>query len=217
MEHSENLSELFKALAEFQGKIESIKRTAENPFFKSSYSDLAAVWDTIRTPMAEHGLSVIQPMESNNGDIYVVTILGHTSGQWIKGKLKLTPVKQDPQGVGSAITYGRRYSLMGILGLSSEGEDDDGEEAMGRAKKKPEPEKQKPKPKEKPPKKDFDFMASMRKAKNLLGDETYHNVLGVHGYEHCDQVPEESRELLLGDLRIEAKRLQEHPSDSTGA
>jgi len=62
--------------------------------------------------------------------VVVETMLCHSSGEWIKGKLAMKPVKNDPQGIGSCITYARRYSLAAIVGISPE--DDDGEASMDR-------------------------------------------------------------------------------------
>ena len=58
----------------------------------------------------------------------------HTSGQWIEGELAIKPTKMDAQGVGSVISYARRYSLMSILGIAAAGEDDDGAKASKPAK-----------------------------------------------------------------------------------
>ena len=57
----------------------------------------------------------------------------HESGEWISGRLRVTPVKDDPQGLGSAITYGRRYGLAAIVGVAPE--DDDGNAASQPAPK----------------------------------------------------------------------------------
>lgn len=76
--------------------------------------------------------------------LIIVTTLMHKSGEWIRGRLLLKPDAVTPQGFGSAITYGRRYALAAIIGISPE--DDDGEKAMNREKKKQST--QKPPPKE---------------------------------------------------------------------
>ena len=135
MKKSESIIELSKALNKFQKDLRPAKKTSENPFFKSSYADLVAVWEAIKEPLAKHGLSVAQPMGcTESGMPLVETILCHESGEWIAGELPIKPKKDDPQSLGSAITYGRRYSLSAMLGLVTE-EDDDGEKAMGREKK----------------------------------------------------------------------------------
>ena len=129
---SEQLNELAAALAKAQGQMQGAKKDSANPFFKSSYADLASVWDAIRDPLSTNGLSIVQSVNQGDGPITLTTILLHSSGQWIDSRVSVVPVKNDPQGIGSAITYMRRYALSAIVGVAPE--DDDGEEAMGRAK-----------------------------------------------------------------------------------
>ena len=130
---SANIATLAKALSEAQGKIKGAAKDAENPFFKSKYADLASVWDACREQLSAAGLSVIQTLDGGMMGVTVVTTLAHSSGEWIRGSLTLKPVKDDPQGIGSAITYGRRYALAAMVGVAPE--DDDGEGASGREKK----------------------------------------------------------------------------------
>ncbi len=133
---SEEIGELVKALAKVQGLIKSAKRDSTNPFFKSKYADLTSVWDSCRKELSQNNLAVIQTTKSNNGMVTVVTRLAHESGQWIRGEISLRPVKNDPQGYGSALTYARRYSLAAIVGIAT-GEDDDAEDATrGKRKEK---------------------------------------------------------------------------------
>lgn len=125
------IAELTKALSKAQGAMGFAKKDANNPFYSSKYADLASVWDACREPLSANGLAVIQisvkPSEPNR--VAVDTILSHSSGEWISGVLELTPVKADPQSVGSAITYARRYGLQAIVGIAPE--DDDGNAASG--------------------------------------------------------------------------------------
>lgn len=132
-EHSQNLNELLSALAKAQGQISHAKKDKKNPFFKSSYADLASVWEACRNELSANGLAVIQTVEGNKEQMYLVTILGHASGQYIKSKLPLLLTKFDPQSQGSAITYARRYALSAMIGICAD-EDDDGERAMIRKK-----------------------------------------------------------------------------------
>ena len=133
MEHSEQINELATALAKAQGDLKGAKKDSKNPFFHSSYADLASVWDACREPLSKNGLSVVQTTDWVVGEehcLLLLTTLLHSSGQWITGKLLIKPVKDDPQGLGSAITYARRYALSAIVGIAAE--DDDAESAMGR-------------------------------------------------------------------------------------
>ena len=133
---SEEIGELVKALAKVQGTIKPAKRDSINPFFKAKYADLTSVWDSCRKELSENNLVVIQTMKNNDGLVTVLTTLAHGSGQWIRGEISLKPVKTDPQGYGSALTYARRYSLAAIIGIAT-GEDDDAEDATrGKRKEK---------------------------------------------------------------------------------
>ena len=125
-EHSPELGELAGALAKAQAEMGKARKSEANAFFKSKYADLASVIEAAR-PISAHGLAVTQ--FPNNGEL--ITMLVHESGQWLKSRYPIKPVKDDPQGIGSAITYCRRYAYQSILGLAT-GEDDDGEAAMGR-------------------------------------------------------------------------------------
>jgi hypothetical protein len=128
-EQSEQINELAGALAKAQGKITGALKDSANPFFKSKYADLASVWDACRAALSENGLAVIQLTESDDSGVYVVTTLAHSSGQWVRSRLRLTPKDSTPQGMGSAITYGRRYALAAMVGVAQV--DDDGNAATG--------------------------------------------------------------------------------------
>ncbi|MBT9133099.1 MAG: hypothetical protein DDT33_01630 [Firmicutes bacterium] len=127
MQKSESITELAKALAKAQGEMILAKKGAENPFFKSRYADLGMTIDAIRAPLAGNGLAITQLIHPDSDHAVVETILMHGSGEWISSTIQLRPVKADPQGLGSAITYARRYALSAIVNLAAE--DDDGEAA----------------------------------------------------------------------------------------
>ncbi len=128
MKTSETIGELSVALCKAQGELGHAVKAATNPHFKSRYADLQAIVDASRPILAKHGLAAIHGCESVDGKIVAVECrLIHTSGQWIETSLALQPTKADPQGIGSAITYGRRYTLASIVGIATE--DDDGNAA----------------------------------------------------------------------------------------
>lgn len=139
MQHSEQIGELAGALAKAQGEIEGAAKSSANPYFKSKYADLSEVWDACRGPLSANGLAVSQlPVTrwEKVGEEFVLmagvtTILSHDSGQWIKDTLLMPVVKSDPQGVGSCVTYARRYALAAFVGVAPE--DDDGNAASGHA------------------------------------------------------------------------------------
>lgn len=135
MEHSEQLDALAKALVAVQTVMRPAIKDSQNPHFKSKYADLESVMEAIREPLAAHGLVVTQTLEPAPDGVVVVTTLLHESGQWLRGKCLLKPQRNDPQGIGSCITYGRRYGAAAIVGLHQS--DDDGEAASGRGDDKP--------------------------------------------------------------------------------
>lgn len=121
---SESIEKLAAALSKAQASIMKADKDSKNPFFKSSYADLESVWDAIREPFTSNGLSVAQFPQGAHG---LVSILMHTSGQWMRAESSMKPVKDDPQGRGSCLTYMRRYSLQSIAGVCPS--DDDGNAA----------------------------------------------------------------------------------------
>jgi hypothetical protein len=138
---SETIGKLAEALARAQSEITNALKDKDNPFFKSTYADLASVWDACRDPLTKSGLSVVQPLSmDSNGRMILTTLLMHSSGEWISSVVPVVPVKQDPQSVGSAITYMRRFSLSALVGVAPSekpteddvDDDDDGNAASGR-------------------------------------------------------------------------------------
>lgn len=128
MNHSSELNELATALAEAQSEFIAIPKTAQNPFFKSSYADLATVVQTATPILAKHGLSVSQHIGFDGQTDTLTTWLLHTSGQYLNESMRLYLNKQDAQSQGSATTYAKRYSYMSVLGLVAD-DDDDGNRA----------------------------------------------------------------------------------------
>jgi hypothetical protein len=146
MTKSESIKSLATALCAFQAEVEGAKRIAENDFYKRNgknlkYADLREVWLTISKPLKDNGLSIVQTFtpsepalvtivdkgvyhDCNNMTVTIQTMLMHTSGEWIKSDgLRLPITKNDPQQMGSAITYGRRYDLTAFLGIYQEDDD----------------------------------------------------------------------------------------------
>lgn len=102
-------------------------KSAKNPFFKSTYANLEEVIKVVKDAFEKHGLSFIQFPVSSEGHAGVETIILHESGEFISNEFLLKCSKSDPQGMGSAITYARRYGLQSACGIPSE--DDDGNAA----------------------------------------------------------------------------------------
>ncbi len=122
-------AKLFPAFIKAQTAMGDLLKTSSNPHFKSKYADLAAVVEAVLPALNENGFGLMQPPHSDGELVEVETLLLHDSGGYIRSTLGLRPSKTDPQGVGSAITYGRRYALQSIAGIAPE--DDDGNAASG--------------------------------------------------------------------------------------
>lgn len=131
MLRSESIGALAAALSAAQGAIRPAIRDAQNPHFKSKYADLSSIREACRAPLASNGLAVSQAVDIDGDRTVLVTTLMHSSGEWLSSCYPIDPVKRDPQGMGSAITYARRYSLAALVGVVSD-EDDDGERASRR-------------------------------------------------------------------------------------
>ena len=130
MDKSNQIGNLAKALVEFQKKVPSVTKEATNPFFKSKYASLSNIIDTVKPILTECGLTLMQFPQGEEG---LHSILVHAeSGEYI-GCYYEMPVakKDDPQALGSSITYARRYSIQSILTINVE-EDDDGNKASGK-------------------------------------------------------------------------------------
>ena len=126
------MKELATAMAKAQGQIKTALKDSKNPHFKSSYADLTSVWDACREALTKNGFSVIQRTDFEaGGEVWLETMLLHSSGEHVSSRYPLRPLKQDPQGYGSAITYARRYCLAAIVGVVAD-EDDDGNAASQR-------------------------------------------------------------------------------------
>lgn len=129
---SAELNELFGALSKAQGEIQIASLNRQNPYFKSKYADMASIVGVSREPLAKNGLCIIQQIQANGDLGYLITKLGHSSGQWIESRMKIQPPKNDVQSLGSYLTYIKRYAYAAIVGIAT-GDDDDAELAMGRA------------------------------------------------------------------------------------
>jgi len=130
MNRSDTIIEFAKALSAAQADIGGALKSSENPFFKSSYADLASVWDACREPLTKNRLSVIQSPSAEGNIVSVETVLMHASGEWVSCELTTQIKDMNPQAVGTGITYLRRYGLAAMVGIAQV--DDDGESAMGR-------------------------------------------------------------------------------------
>lgn len=138
MKYSAETNLIAKALIAVQKKIEPVVKDSTNPHFKNNYASLDSLTEYVRPILAEEGLALLQGAEAydmvpgaSTLFVDVATTLMHESGQYVESVIRMPLDKANPQGAGSAMTYGRRYGLAALLAISTE-EDDDAEAAVRR-------------------------------------------------------------------------------------
>jgi hypothetical protein len=127
MKTSDQIDLLSAALVAMHAEIENVKADSENPHFRSKYIDLTSVRMAIKEPLAKNGLAILQLPSHLDGELALTTRIVHKSGQWLEDTCKFLIDKPTMQGLGSAITYMKRYSLGALTGIAEA--DDDGNEA----------------------------------------------------------------------------------------
>jgi hypothetical protein len=137
------MSEIWKALLEVQKEAPALQRDGLNPHFKSQYVTLETVMQTVLPILNRWGVVLVQT--TNEADCLITKLVHSESGDHVASTMRLVMSKDDAQGYGSAMTYARRYAIMGMLGLVADADDD------GNAASKPDLRTQAgPKPKEAP-------------------------------------------------------------------
>jgi hypothetical protein len=121
------------ALAAAQAEMGKALKQTDNPHFRSKYADLGNVMDACMPALNANGIAVMQPFIASEFGNRVATVFLHESGERLETEIPLILGKQDMQGLGSAITYARRYGLMCLAGIAPE--DDDGNAAAQNAPK----------------------------------------------------------------------------------
>nr|DAQ33628.1 MAG TPA: ERF superfamily protein [Caudoviricetes sp.] len=153
LQTSDSIVNLAKALVDTQRELKQPFKDANNPAFKSQYVPLESVTESITKTATKYGLAFSQFATTDaEQNVSITTVIFHESGEFIQyPALTLKPSKQrvvidteyvngkrvniysneiTPQSIGSCITYGKRYSLSAIFGITSD-KDDDGNEASG--------------------------------------------------------------------------------------
>lgn len=125
-----------RAFVAAQSKVEAVLKGAENAAFKvgqrvSKYADLAACVEAVKPALNAAGIGVLQFPSFDGERVGVTTTLLHESGASVSATLHMRPTKADPQGIGSAITYARRYALLAIVGAAPEDDDGNAASAQG--------------------------------------------------------------------------------------
>ena len=132
---------IHEAMLAAQKEFPVVKKSEENPFFKSKYAGLPSILEVVLPILHKHGMFVIQCPVSNESRVGIKTTICHSSKEgYFESEFTMNLSKNDPQGAGSAITYARRYALVSMLGLNVD-EDDDGNIAStsSKTKKTPKP------------------------------------------------------------------------------
>jgi hypothetical protein len=132
MNKSESIKEIATAMLKVQEEIKGMTPDAKNPFFKSSYITLDGILEYIRPILTKNQIWLVQEAKGLDTNVSVRTSLIHSSGEFMETEsLEMIPSKNDPQVLGSLITYLKRYQLAALMGISSE-VDDDGNKASGK-------------------------------------------------------------------------------------
>lgn len=130
---SDHIDQLATALAKAQGEFLTAKKDKDNPFFKSKYADFESIVMSTRQALTKYGLSVAQSIcRLSDGNHYLITILLHNSGQWIKSYAQHNPQKSDIQSLSSYNTYLKRMCYASLVGAVTTDHDDDGNSASQR-------------------------------------------------------------------------------------
>jgi hypothetical protein len=124
------VEKLFAALVKAQAKFPAVARTqvaegAPSDGQAYAFADLGAVITSVRAPLTEQGLCIVQRPcgPPRKGLLQIETLIVHESGEWIGGTVWLPVEGKDPREHGAVITYGRKYGLMGLLGLATADDD----------------------------------------------------------------------------------------------
>tara|TARA_R110000868_G_scaffold249678_1_gene506185 strand:- start:1233 stop:1745 length:513 start_codon:yes stop_codon:yes gene_type:complete len=122
---------IYTKLNDFKKEVGRISKDEKNPFFNSKYFDINGLLKHVEPLLQKNGLLLLQPIIK--GEV-VSEIIDIESGESITSSIAL-PAIQDPQKLGSAVTYYRRYTLQSLLCLQSE--DDDANMATKSVKENP--------------------------------------------------------------------------------
>jgi hypothetical protein len=128
MKTSESIKQIAEALVSAQKEIRFAVKDSTNPHYKSKYANINSVIDAVKAPLNNNNIAILQSLSpSDDNKLHLTTRLLHSSGEWIEDTAVCPIQKQDPQGLGSAISYIRRYSISSLCALYAD--DDDGQSA----------------------------------------------------------------------------------------
>lgn len=175
IEQSESIVKLSAAMVAASAELKNPPKDSVNPHYKSRFADLATVLDTVKPTLIKNRLAVMQFPTESNGLPALATMVVHESGEWIRTTMLLCPAKSDPQGIGSAITYGRRYGLQAALGITAD-DDDDGHQGSQPAKQTQQPAKTAPQQQNQAP------------VDNRIDGKTFQSVMNAKGFAWVDVI-----------------------------
>lgn len=196
MKHSESINEIADALSKVQGEIEDATKDSQNPHFKSSFASLASVYEACRKLLAKNGIAVIQsPSTTDNGSVRITTMLAHKSGQYFSDEFDLTPKDKSPQSLGSCVTYGRRYSLMAMVGIAQD--DDDGQAAS-----QPQRPQSRQTPNAQPPAQQQNSIGILLKEKGWTPQQAQEFIFNAYGAKASSDLTPEQRENFTQTVKV---------------
>jgi len=123
------VGQLMHAMSKAQGEMKEAKKTAENKFFDTMYADYADIWRVVQKPLADNELTLMHFPQQKQGAAGVISLLGHSSGEWIKSTFMFgVPTDKDggrrPITYGTVVSYAKRYSTQAICNIAADEDED---------------------------------------------------------------------------------------------
>jgi hypothetical protein len=205
---SEMINELATALSKCQGEMSPAIKDSVNPHFKNKFATLYSIWEACREPLSKNGLSVVQTMDFISEKLCLTTKLMHSSGQWLSSTVPVISAKNDAQGIGSALSYFKRYSLSALLGICTADEDDDGNAAMPNDKEKA---KAKEKPKAPPIlNEQYKILGDLKKeCEDSYLKKLYKHLKESHGIDGLENITQDIYPQVLNGMKNNAQLQKE--------
>jgi hypothetical protein len=205
MKFTDKIDELAAALAAFQAEVKNPANVATNPFLKNKYAPLSEVLNALRPIAAKHGLSIVQEPVVSEGNVSITTYIFHSSGQFMVSSPIIIPMggKGTAQEIGAAITYGRRYAISALLGVSSE--DDDDANSISE-----QPTQHQPQPPQRQLNSNKSDVISEAQRKRMFAiakgnEQLLKGILSAFGYEHSADVTKADYEKICGEVEAAVK------------
>jgi hypothetical protein len=118
------MQNLYQALSKVKKEMVAIKKTSDNPYFKSKYANLEAHLDMIEPLLEKHGLLLLQPPIAQDGTTAVRTLVVHVdSGESLESSILIPQNLTDAQKIGASVTYFRRFLINATFAMKSEDQD----------------------------------------------------------------------------------------------